>query len=596
MPFLTPGLAFLGRGLTYFTVYMGSAYYAITTIASGHGVEVPAWVVIAGAIVAAPVFGRLYVFIRYQRQKRRAAALGARVFPKAVGAWPGNLDILKDSLKNLEIGYPGDGLEKTTDIVGYAFNLDIMYSDLIFTACPEHLKTMLATDFQNYVKGERFQEGMGSVLGTGVFNSDGDMWKFHRSITRPVFTRDRIADFDLFDRHSDQVLVKLKERLREGHAIDFQDLMLRFTIDTATEFLFGNCVHALSAGLPYPPKAAYVPPQQQDPAGRIANEFSAAFLRSQEIISVRERSGWLWPLSEIWEDKTIEPMKVVNAYLEPIIHEAVERRKNTLPNEDKQAEKESEDNQTLLDSLMDATMDPRVLRDEILNIMIAGRDTTAATLTFAVYLLSQHPIVFQRLRSEILEKIGPNRRPSFEDLKELKYLRAVLNETLRLFPVVPFNVRESINEAVWPSPDPSKKPLYVPPGTKTAYSVFVMHRRTDLWGPDAEEYDPDRFLDDRLQKYLVKNSFIFLPFNAGPRICLGQQFAYNEMSFMMIRLLQTFSEFTLDLASGPDEATPPAAWGAAPGRKATEKVWPKMHLTMYANGGLWIKMKESDSV
>ncbi|KAG6888059.1 hypothetical protein C0992_009750 [Termitomyces sp. T32_za158] len=109
-----------------------------------------------------------------------------------------------------------------------------------------------------------------------------------------------------------------------------------------------------------------------------------------------------------------------------------------------------------------------------------------------------------------------------------------------------------------------------------------MHRRKDLWGPDADEFDPDRFLDARLKKYLLRNSFIFLPFNAGPRICLGQQFAYNEISFMLIRFMQQFTSVSLDEAASPPQAKPPAHWAKGVGRKAIEKVYPKSHLTMYA--------------
>lgn len=102
----------------------------------------------------------------------------------------------------------------------------------------------------------------------------------------------------------------------------------------------------------------------------------------------------------------------------------------------------------------------------------------------------------------------------------------------------------------------------------------------------AEDFDPDRFLDHRVHKYLTPNPFIFLPFNAGPRICLGQQFAYNEMSFFMVRLLQTFSNITLDPSAQDPDTRVPAAWAEFPGRKGKEKVWPKSHITLYMHVSL----------
>ena len=135
-----------------------------------------------------------------------------------------------------------------------------------------------------------------------------------------------------------------------------------------------------------------------------------------------------------------------------------------------------------------------------------------------------------------------------------------------------------------------------------SYSVHCMHKRKDYWGPDgtfrskfqicnftsltsistAEVFDPDRFLDERLHKYLIPNPFIFLPFNGGPRICLGQQFAYNEMSFFLIRLLQNFETIHFDEDAQPEESKPPKAWLGLPGRKGVEKFWPKAHLTLYS--------------
>jgi len=159
--------------------------------------------------------------------------------------------------------------------------------------------------------------------------------------------------------------------------------------------------------------------------------------------------------------------------------------------------------------------------------------------------------------------------------------------------------RCSRDAAVWPSRVPGEAPLYISGDTPIIYSAFVMHRWKPFWGPDALEFDPDRFIDHRLSKYLTPNPFIFLPFNAGPRICLGQQFAYNESSFFLIRLLQSFSSFSLADDAQPLEARPPANWKDVGGRAAIEKIWLKSHLTMNVKGGLWVRMtetKETDGV
>ncbi|KAJ3713073.1 cytochrome P450, partial [Lentinula raphanica] len=161
---------------------------------------------------------------------------------------------------------------------------------------------------------------------------------------------------------------------------------------------------------------------------------------------------------------------------------------------------------------------PIILHDEIMNLAVAGRDTTASLSTFTVYMLSQHPAILHKLRSEILTVVGASRQPTYDDFRDIKYLRAVLNETLRLYPPVQSNKHTTL-----PPITPGGKPFFVPAWTRCIYSVFVMHRPTDLWVPDALTFDPDRFLDERVHKYLTPNLFIFLPFNAGPRICLGQQ-------------------------------------------------------------------------
>ncbi|KAG1738016.1 cytochrome P450 [Suillus lakei] len=601
---VSPGVAYLTRGLLSVVVPAASSIIIVVRLASLKGVRVSPWLISAVVLGAVPLGFAAYVLADGRLQQRKANRLGARLVPRVQGKWPGNLDKVVTIILRSENEYLGRPIEDEIKVLGPTINFRFLWEDLILTTEPQHIKTILATDFDNYVKGAKFREAADSVLGTGVFNSDGETWKLHRTMTRPFFTHDRIGHFEIFDRHADHTIALAKERFRVGLAIDFQDLISRFTLDSASEFLFGHCIDSLSAGLPYPYNATESTHAIQE--DNTASAFAYAFSQAQQGINRRISIGQTWPLLEILADSTAEHMKVVNAFLDPILKDALEKHSTAVELD----RNEIADDQTLVDHLVNLTSgeiachhrnsvfeiffsDFKIIKDETLNILLAGRDTTASTLTSAIYLLAMHPEFLTRLREEIISKVGLTRRPTYDDIKEMKYLRAVLNETLRLFPAVPYDARENIHDTTWISPEPGKKPLFIPQGTTLMYSVFFMHRRTDLWGPDALEFDPDRWLDERVKKYLIPNPFIFLPFNAGPRICLGQQFAYNEMSFMLIRLLQNFSAITLF----PEPAMcPPAWWAEKDGRLAIERFRPRTHLTLYAMGGMWVKMEAVDDI
>ncbi|KAG5643869.1 hypothetical protein DXG03_009553 [Asterophora parasitica] len=336
MAVVTPGIDFIARSLV--KVVVPSVIFAFTMriLSDTYHYNISTWVLVSSSVIFVPFLSIARVIYKRFDHKRQAAAFGARLAPTIDGKSIGNIDILSTTRTLWDTGYPADGLTEVFGEKGPIVNMRILWSDMIFTCSPEHIKTILATDFNNYVKG--------------------DMWKFHRSMTRPFFTRDRISDFELFDRHADTAIALIKERMRGGHAIDFQDLMSRFTLDSASEFLFGHCVHSLTAGLPYPHNASYVPPESKTPQSARADDFARAFLEAQEIISSRERFGWIWPLAEVWGDKTKEPMKVVNAYLDPIIQEAI-AKKDATPKAEKEKTEPShvEDGATLLDHLVSLT-------------------------------------------------------------------------------------------------------------------------------------------------------------------------------------------------------------------------------------------------
>ncbi|KAG7440390.1 cytochrome P450 monooxygenase pc-3 [Guyanagaster necrorhizus] len=579
--YLPPGLVFLFRTLFFVTIVPSSTFWVFQILA---GLSLPLWFCLVVPLASQIVFAVAHNCFMSFRIKRHAAAQGAFMVPSVQGS---SISILRQVLHSFRNGYPLEIFQKWSEEYGNTFTFNSFSERRMFTVEPEHVKAILATQFQDFEKGHIFYVAADSLLGSGVFNSDDDTWKFHRTMTRPLFNKDRISDFENFEKHAVSMISQIKSRLREGYPVDFQDAVARFTLDSATEYLFGKDVNSSSAGLPYPAGS----PLANNPhfVNHPSNVFLKAFAAAQEQSAIRLQRGKYWPLLEFWADAVKPLRQVVNEFVEPLLVEALNiKARGDNPVEDK---KDFDEGVSLLTRLVENTDDTKLIRDELVNILVAGRDTTASLLTFAVYMMSEHPEVATRLRSEILEKVG-TKTPTFEDIRDMKYLRAFLNEILRLYPPVPMNSRMS--KVTTTLPNKGGAPYYIPDGTRIIYSVFLMHRRTDLWGPDALEFDPDRFLDQRLHKYLTRNPFIFVPFNAGPRICLGQQFAYNEASYYLIRLLQTFSSFRLAPDAQPAEGIPPKNWTKTPGTtKGRDKIMFGLHLTMYAKAGLWVRMEEA---
>ncbi|CUA76640.1 Cytochrome P450 52E1 [Rhizoctonia solani] len=402
-------------------------------------------------------------------------------------------------------------------------------------------------------------------------------------MTRPFFVRERISEFDLFENYTQKLLARIAECVDEGLPVDVQDLFGRLTIDAACEFLFScTTLNTLSLPLPIAYKAQIGPRGTAAPTSY--GSFVSAFDEAQVIIPIRGRMGpHIWPVVEWKKDQVWKHRCVIDEWVKPLIDSAIQRREEFLKGG---GDKTKPAGDTFIDDLVSSTDDRTLITDELVNILLAARDTTASLLTFTTYLLTQHPKVLHRLREEIREHVGPDAAPTYEHIKGMKYLRAILNETLRLFPSVPINERATLTECSIPT---ASGRLYVPSGTQVLYSPLLMQRRQDLWGPDAWEFDPERWLDGRNEAF-VKDPMRFVPFNAGPRICLGQQFAYNEASFVLVRLFQRFSKLELAMDAAPPGSVPPAEWKGHYGRKGFERVWVKNAITLYSKGGMWVRV------
>lgn len=216
-------------------------------------------------------------------------------------------------------------------------------------------------------------------------------------------------------------------------------------------------------------------------------EFAEAFNEVQRVQNIITRAG---PgISSFVPKKNFRKcLATMNAFVNTYVQKAL----LLSPEELASRNSKSDMSYTFLHELASYTRDPKVLRDQLVAVLLAGRDTTAATLSWTIYELGRHPEVVARLRAEILATVGPHRTPTYADLKGMKYLQNVMNETLRLYPVVPFNVRAALKDTLLPrggGPD-GTQPLAVLKDTPVGYSTLLMQRREDLYPPVSKDFKP----------------------------------------------------------------------------------------------------------
>ncbi|KAG9015933.1 hypothetical protein FRB90_004140 [Tulasnella sp. 427] len=444
----------------------------------------------------------------------------------------------------------------------------ILWSHQIVSADPEVGRTVLH-DLDNFEKGAKWNRMCHTFLGNGIFAVDGALWERHRATARPFFSRSRIADVQLLERHVNTLLEALQQKVARVEALDIQALFKALTMDITTDFLFGVTTNSLDKICNEKNRQAA---KNQQPS------FAEAFDKISAIITKRVRIGASWyKYFEPFGDQTLRPKAIIDAFINPILAKAWSRHEE-IEAKDKTDIKDNPDYK-LIDHLMNTATeeDRNLVKDELLNFLLAGRDTTASLLTFCLYLVISTPNVARRLKREIFDTFGNDRVQNTDSLRQMVYLRAIIDETLRLFPPVPFNIRRSISPVVIPS---AKGPLWMPGGTSITFVPFIFHRDREVWGDDCEEFRPERWISGDARDPKRVNAYV--PFSAGPRLCLGQQFAYNVTSYVLVRLFQRF-DFTLAPDMQPSGSSPPSHWRQEPQlirRKLVEMVWPQASLTL----------------
>nr|GEZ51821.1 cytochrome P450 [Tanacetum cinerariifolium] len=364
--------------------------------------------------------------------------------------------------------------------------------DLLFTSDPANIHYISTTNFHNYPKGQSFRD-MFDILGDGVFNCDSKLWELHRKTTMSLFKDDKFMKFvekTMWNNVDEKLMPVLDSMSERGSVADLQ------TFTKSEETIFNR--H-------YLPKCYW----------KILNRLKIGH-----------------------EKHLIDAFKLSDELFYKFINE--KREQETKAN-DEQAE-----DLTLLTGYMREYKDQtgssgnpdKFVKDTLLSLMVAGRDTTSSALTSFFYLLSKNPVAESKIREEIREQLGMKEGEEWKqfganELGNLVYLHAALCEALRLFPPVPINTKVAIEADTLPSGH------RVNSSTKILLHSYAMGRMETIWGQDCLEFKPERWIS---LKGGIKHvpSYNFTAFHAGPRTCLGKKISLIQMKLVAATVVYNY--------------------------------------------------------
>jgi cytochrome P450 len=432
-----------------------------------------------------------------------------------------------------------------------------------FITCdPSNVRHIFTSNFANYPKGDEFAV-IFDVLGGGIFNADGESWRRQRVKAQMLMTGPRFRTFVARcsrDKVGRSLLPFLSHAADEGAPCDLHDVFLRLTFDMTCTLVFGVDPGCLSIGLPVVP-------------------FARAMDDALETLFLRHITPMAcWKLMSRLEVGQEKKMAAARRTIDSFVAATIAKRR---ADKFEQGIGITDDSGDLLSSFIcheedsGDNDDDVFLRDTTVNLLLAGRDTTAAALSWFFYLISKNPRVEQKLLDELApvvasRKVADDGMVTFEasELGNLVYLHAALCECLRLYPPLPFEHKAVVADDVLPSGKELKA------GDKVLVFSYSMGRMEGVWGEDCAEFRPERWLvgDEAGTKLRYEPPYKFISFNAGPRTCLGKEMAFVQMKTAAAAVLWNFA---VELVPG-------------------HVVEPKLSIILHMKNGLAVRVKRRD--
>ncbi|KAF7804668.1 cytochrome P450 94A1-like [Senna tora] len=388
----------------------------------------------------------------------------------------------------------------------------------VITGNPAVVQHILKTNFPIYQKGHVFRGALGDILGSGIFNADGDTWKFQRQVASHEFNTKSLRNFieHVVDAElNDRLIPILATAAAKGQILDLEDILQRFAFDNICKIAFGFDPEYLSPSLEQ-------------------SKFAQAFEEAIEISSRRLNRAvpLIWQILRLFNLGSEKRLKKAVSEVREFAKNIVREKKREL------SEKSCLESVDMLSRFLSSGhSDEEFVADIVISFILAGKDTTSAALTWFFWLLWKNPKEEEEIVKEIRET---SEAPAYDEVKEMVYTQAALSESMRLYPPVPLDTKEAVGDDVLPDGTVVKK------GMRVTYHVYAMGRLEKLWGGDWEEYKPERWLErnerreEKKWRFVNRDSYSFPVFQAGPRICLGKEMAYLQMKRVVAGVLRRF--------------------------------------------------------
>jgi cytochrome P450 len=366
---------------------------------------------------------------------------------------------------------------------------------IYFVADPDAIDEILVKKPESFRK-DRTSRLLGRVVGNGLLVNEGESWRRQRRLLQPAFHQRHLQTYAALMWGAAE---RAAAAWRPGEVRNVHQDMMGVTMSIVAEALFGTEVSASA-----------------DQVGRAISDLMEAFGRIVGLASRFQPPAWV-------PTRANRRFKKSSREIDTLILNIIDARK--------QSASDREDLLSLLIGARDEDgggMSDQQVRDEAMTLFLAGHETTALALTYALYLLARHPQRQVQVADEVARVLG-GRAATFEDLPALAFTEAVVLETMRLYPPAWAFARQALGPIEIAG-------FQFPRGAEFVMSPFVVHRDA-RWFPEPEAFDPDRWRDD-LARRLPR--FAYFPFGGGPRICIGNRFAMMEAKLVLAGLFQRF--------------------------------------------------------